>query len=93
MTFTVCFRAGIGDPQAVLINGVGTYDPVSGGPAYDNSTAAIVVERGTTYRLRIICAAGLSYMRFAIEGMHTTHHAVCLLCCALLCCSYICPLL
>jgi FtsP/CotA-like multicopper oxidase with cupredoxin domain len=58
-----------GDPQAVLINGVGTYDPVTGGPAYDNSTAAVVVERGTTYRVRIICAAGLSYMRFAIEGL------------------------
>jgi Multicopper oxidase len=77
------FRASTGDPQAVLINGVGTYDPATGGPAYDNSTAAIVVERGTTYRLRIICAAGLSYMRFAIEGMRRPCYTVFLLCCAI----------
>jgi Multicopper oxidase len=61
----------IASAQAVLINGVGSFDNSTGVPssAYDNTTAAIVVERGRTYRLRVICAAGLSYMRFGIEGV------------------------
>jgi L-ascorbate oxidase len=54
----------IGDPQAILINGISNSDP--------EQTAVFNPTSGITYRVRIICASSLSFIRFGVENHRMT---------------------
>lgn len=52
--------------QALLVNGQGL--PYASFSTTPENAGAIMVERGLTYRLRVICASSLSYYKWGIEG-------------------------
>jgi L-ascorbate oxidase len=74
----------MGDPQSILHNGKGNYScpPVANAPSLaqfkctpqtaEQALAAIKVEPGKTYLLRVISTTTLSFLDLAIEGHNMT---------------------